>query len=130
MIGPSASTIPQFEHGYFQNASATAAYAARIAKGQLAGHRGFGMTPEDRLRADVIAMLMCNFEIDLHALSENPLAAKLEPIHRRVLADFAGYVAMYEDHLEITKEGRPLTRIIAQRYDQFGDIAAQYSQAS
>ena len=130
LIGIGASSISQFAQGYVQNASATAAYIERIKTGVLPGHRGYELTKEDRLRADAINMLMCDFTIDLKRLDAHPNARDLLPIHKAILEDYAGFVVATGEGLRITKAGRPLTRIIAQRYDGFSDIAAQYSQAS
>ncbi len=130
LIGIGASSISQFAQGYVQNASATAAYIERVEAGLLSGHRGYQMTAQDRLRAAAINMLMCDFEIDLDALAQHANAAELGPIHAAILADFAGYVVQNGAKIAITPAGRPLTRIIAQRYDGFSNIVAQYSQAS
>ena len=130
LIGIGASSISQFAQGYVQNAAATGAYIERIEAGGLAGHRGYAMTTEDRLRAAAINMLMCDFEINLRKLDAHPNARSLGPIHSAILSDFAGYVVATGDGLRITDAGRPLTRLIAQRYDGFSDIVAQYSQAS
>ncbi len=130
LIGIGASSISQFAEGYVQNASATAAYIERIKAGGLAGHRGYAMTDHDRLHAQAINMLMCDFEIDLGTLARHPLADELIPIHDSVLRDFEGYVFKSGSRIMITPQGRPLTRIIAQRYDGFSSIGAQYSQAS
>lgn len=130
LIGIGASSISQFDQGYVQNAAATAAYTDRIEAGGLAGHRGYALSKEDALRARVINMLMCNFEIDLAALRTSGLAPSLAVTHADVLADFAGFVVRDGRKIIITKAGRPLTRIIAQRYDGHRSIAAQYSQAS
>ena len=130
LIGVGASSISQFDGGYVQNAAATPAYTARIAEGQLAGHRGYAMTPEDQLRAKAINMLMCEFEIDLNALAAHPMADLLSPVHEAILQDYDGLVVREGHKLVITPPARPLTRIIAQRYDGFSSINAQYSQAS
>ena len=130
LIGIGASSISQFAQGYVQNASATAAYIERVEAGKLSGHRGYALSAEDRLRATAINMLMCDFAIDLKKLDAHPNARALLPIHQAILEDFAGYVVATGEGLRITDDGRPLTRIIAQRYDGFSDIVAQYSQAS
>ena len=130
LIGLGASSISQFDQGYVQNAAATAAYTQRISTGNLAGHRGYALTDDDKLRAAAINMLMCNFEIDLNALSAFAGAENLGATHDAVAHEFNGHVIMDGDILRITEDGKPLTRIIAQRYDGFSDIAAQYSQAS
>ncbi len=131
LIGIGASSISQFAQGYVQNASATAAYMDRIGAGTLAGHRGYALTAEDRLRGDAINMLMCNFAIDTGTLTTRHTDAdRLNAIHDAISAEFGDMVRRTANGLQITKAGRPLTRIIAQRYDAFSDIAAQYSQAS
>ena len=130
LIGIGASSISQFAQGYVQNASATAAYIERIEAGQLSGHRGYQMTADDRLRADAINMLMCEFEIDLDRLALHPDASSLLPVHDAILNAFGPYVVKTGSRIQITPQGRALTRIIAQKYDGFSDIAAQYSQAS
>jgi oxygen-independent coproporphyrinogen-3 oxidase len=130
LLGIGASSISQFAQGYVQNASATAAYIEGVEAGTLSGHRGYEMTTEDRLRATAINMLMCDFSIDLNVLSTHPDADLLNQVHVDILSDFAGAVVQKGSRLTITPEGKPLTRIIAQRYDGFTGIAAQYSQAS
>ncbi|MEL6841079.1 MAG: oxygen-independent coproporphyrinogen III oxidase [Pseudomonadota bacterium] len=130
LIGIGASSISQFAQGYVQNASATAAYIERIEADMLAGHRGYALTDNDRLRADAINMLMCDFEIDLDALTHHENSETLVETHAAILQEFQGYVIQDWDKIRITEPGRPLARMIAQRYDRFSDIAAQYSQAS
>jgi len=130
LIGIGASAISQYEGGYVQNAAATAAYIARIAAGDLAGHRGYAMGPQDRLRAQAISMLMCDFQIDLTLLDQHPDAALLMPVHRAVLDKFAGMLVQDGTRIRILPKGRPLTRIIANAYDGSGAMAARYSQAS
>jgi oxygen-independent coproporphyrinogen-3 oxidase len=130
LIGIGASSISQYEGGYVQNAAATAAYIARIEAGDLAGHRGYAMGAEDRLRAEAINMLMCDFEIDLGALDRHPDAAVLMPVHRAVLDQFAGMVEHDGNTIRILPQGKPLARIIANAYDGFNAMAARYSQAS
>jgi oxygen-independent coproporphyrinogen-3 oxidase len=130
LIGIGASAISQFAQGYVQNPAATAAYLGRIEAGDLAGHRGYALTDQDRLRAAAIAMLMCDFAIDLGALAALPGADDLAPLHNAVLARFAGLVVLDKGFLRITKAGRPLTRIIAHVYDAFTTAGAVYSQAS
>ena len=130
LIGIGASSISQYAAGYVQNASATAAYIARIAAGDLAGHRGYAMGPEDRLRAQAINMLMCDFEIDLDILAQHPGADLLDSVHQSVLRDFAGVVAREGQKIKIFPAGKVLTRMIAHAYDGSGMTSARYSQAS
>lgn len=69
LIGLGASAISRLPGGYAQNASTSSAYAQAIRKGRLATERGHALSPEDRLRADMIESLLCRFALDLRALS-------------------------------------------------------------
>jgi oxygen-independent coproporphyrinogen III oxidase len=130
LIGIGASAISQFSAGYLQNAAATAAYISRIETGILAAHRGYAMTAQDRLRAQAINMLMCDFTLDLAVLAQHPDADSLDPIHQKILTQFAGMVRQEGEKIVILPQGRALTRIIAHAYDGCGAAQAQYSQAS
>ena len=132
LIGLGASSISRLPGGYVQNAPATAAYAQRIAAGELAGSRGHVLSDDDRLRARAIEMLMCDLTLNIPALSSEfgPAADRLQPIHRHVAARFDEFVSLDDDALSIRHEGKPLTRIIASAYDAYSDIGAVYSQAS
>ncbi len=48
-----------------QNAVGLGDYATRIAAGALATDKGYALTAEDRLRADLIERVMCDFTIDI-----------------------------------------------------------------
>tara|TARA_R110002074_G_scaffold9848_3_gene38357 strand:- start:3439 stop:4794 length:1356 start_codon:yes stop_codon:yes gene_type:complete len=132
LIGLGASSISRFDEGYVQNAAATAAYMQRIEAGKFAGYRGHVLSPDDKLRARAIEMLMCDFAIDDGALIDNfgNCSNVLEPIHAQVLTAFDGFVVRTATGLEILPQGRPLTRIIAQHYDRYVDTPAIYSKAS
>ncbi len=132
LIGLGASSISRFAEGYVQNAAATAAYTQRAEAGMLAGYRGHILTKKDILVARAIEMLMCDFRIDQLALSERfgAPAAMLEPIHTHVLQTFPSVTFRTSDGLAIRPDGRALTRLIAQHYDQYVTEPARYSKAS
>ncbi|MCX7567389.1 oxygen-independent coproporphyrinogen III oxidase [Sulfitobacter sp. F26169L] len=132
LIGVGASSISRFGEGYVQNAAATGAYMQRIEAGTLAGYRGHRLSEEDKLRARAIEMLMCNFAIDEAELhnSFGDLSLLLKPVHQQVLDTYECLVMRGADGIEITPEGRALTRIIAQHYDGYVNIGAIYSKAS
>lgn len=64
LIGIGASSISRFPGGYAQNATGTGDYATAIGAGKLATKRGHIMTPDDRLRAQLIEDIMCRFAIE------------------------------------------------------------------
>jgi len=132
LIGLGASAISQYPEGFVQNAAATPAYTDRIAAGILAGARGHAHTPDDRLRARVIEMIMCNFTVDLRRLSDEfgPLAETLAPAHDRLCAQFAPVIARSADMITLDPEGHTLARLLARIYDAHDGVQAIYSQAS
>lgn len=132
LLGVGASSISRFAEGYVQNAGATAAYIQRIEAGGLAGHRGHAHTPDDKLRARAIEMLMCDFAIDLDELRAEfgDAADALAPLHAEVAQRFAPYAVHDADALRIAPEGRAITRIIASAYDARSPADAVFSRAS
>ena len=69
LIGFGASAIGHTEQGYVQNEVPLGLYAGRIGAGKLATAKGYRLTAEDRLRAEIIERLMCDFEADIPAIS-------------------------------------------------------------
>jgi oxygen-independent coproporphyrinogen-3 oxidase len=131
LIGLGASSISKFPQGFVQNAAATAAYQAAVRDGKLPAHRGFAIGLDDRLRGRAIEMLMCDFRIDLAALTAafGDFAAHLRPLCQHVAQKFEGAVALGADHLTILPEARALTRLIAMEFDAYTGAAARHSQA-
>jgi oxygen-independent coproporphyrinogen-3 oxidase len=68
LIGFGASAIGRTRQGYVQNQVGLGFYAGSIADGQLATARGYRLTAEDCLRAEIIERLMCDFEVDVAAV--------------------------------------------------------------
>ena len=132
LLGLGASAISRFEGGYVQNAAATAAYTARIAAGNLAGYRGHVLTADDRLRARAIEMLLCDFHLDFRALcgAFNVSPTALSSIAQRIATEFDGLVAADSSGLTILPAGKPLARIIAQRFDAYPIAEARFSKVS
>ena len=69
LIGLGASAIGKFHQGYHQNEVPPGLYANRVAAGDLPTAKTYRLTTEDRLRADVIERLMCDFTVDVGAVS-------------------------------------------------------------
>ncbi|WP_238370370.1 oxygen-independent coproporphyrinogen III oxidase [Heliomarina baculiformis] len=132
LIGLGASSISRLPSGYVQNAPATAAYIQRIESGTLAGSRGHVMTEEDLLRARVIEMLMCDFRLNRPALRQvfGDTPNIVDPLIAQVATRFRDYVELSENYLDISRAGRPLTRIIASWFDAHVPDGVKYSQAS
>ncbi len=123
LIGFGASSIGSLPQGYVQNAPAAAAYAKEIEAGRLATVRGVALTPEDRLRRDVIERVMCDLEVDLGAIAAEH-AADPAPL---VVAASEGLGKFIEDGLAswdgrriaVSERGRPFVRSVAALFDAY-----------
>ena len=65
LLGFGASAIGRLPQGYVQNEVGTRAYEQAIASDRLATVKGYALTGDDRLRAEIIERIMCDFGIDL-----------------------------------------------------------------
>ncbi len=68
LIGIGASAIGKFGGGYHQNEVPPGLYASRVSSGELPTAKIYNLTAEDKVRADVIERLMCNFSVDVAAV--------------------------------------------------------------
>jgi oxygen-independent coproporphyrinogen-3 oxidase len=133
LIGLGASAIGQLGQGYVQNEVGISAYAARIASGELATARGHELMPDDRLRAEIIERLMCDFRVDLekigrkHATTADRLlqtTPQLNELANEQLVRIEGSVITVTDNAHI------LVRTVASAFDAY--LAAsnhRYSRA-
>jgi oxygen-independent coproporphyrinogen-3 oxidase len=109
-------------------------YAKRIAEGSLATAKGYRLTPEDRLRAHVIERLMCDFAVDVSAISvfhgfapDHLLAAN---DRLRSMAD-DGVVTLSNGTVIMKGEHRFLVRGVASTFDAYlGDMQRTFSKAA
>ena len=131
LVGVGASAISQFEGGYSQNAPGTSVYARMIGNGTFATQRGHAFQGEDRLRARLIEALMCDFAANLPELRDEfgGWPSRLGKDIESTLREFQGFVRMDDGVLHILPEGRPLTRMIARRFDAYGQAKAGHSLA-
>ena len=131
LIGMGASSISRFPQGYTQNAPATSAHTAKIRDGRFSTTKGHVFTADDKLRARLIEMLMCDFAIDVaeilrdHAISREELSAMFD----RVQSEFHGLLEITDDALVIPLEARALTRIVARAFDAYDLSKAGHSSA-
>ncbi len=133
LVGIGASAISRLPQGYVQNAVDLGGWGRKIGSGQLPTARGRGLSPEDRLRAEIIEGLMCQFETDLegacrrHGLPRESLddAEKaLAPLVRDGLARSTG------GKLRIPEAARPFARVVAAAFDGYLAPAADRHSAA
>ena len=128
LLGFGASAIGHLPQGYVQNAVQIGAYAQGIADGRLATAKGYGLTDDDRLRADIIERIMCEFGADLgdicarHGADSEAMlrsASRLKPL----ISD--GVVKLDGDRLAVASDSRFLVRSVAAAFDAHLDPGKQ-----
>ncbi|MBB4039350.1 oxygen-independent coproporphyrinogen-3 oxidase [Microvirga flocculans] len=122
LIGFGASAIGRLTQGYVQNEVVTGRYAERILRGELATAKGYAMTDDDRLRADLIERVMCDFRVDVGQICRQHSTAPeriLQAIPKlRVLQD-DGIIRLEGHVLSVSDEGRFLVRSVASAFDAY-----------
>ncbi|MEK9283916.1 MULTISPECIES: oxygen-independent coproporphyrinogen III oxidase [unclassified Bradyrhizobium] len=128
LLGFGASAIGHLPQGYVQNEVQIGAYSQSIAAGRFATARGYGLTDDDRLRADIIERIMCEFGVDLGAICARHGAApeamlKSAPRLKSLVSD--GVVSLDGDRLAVARDARFLVRSVAAAFDAHLDAAKQ-----
>lgn len=133
LIGLGASAIGKLPQGYVQNEVVIGRYAERIADGVLPTGRGYHLTPEDRLRAELIERVMCDLAVDIDAICARhgvdpvvlaPSLRKLDRLAQDGLVSFDG------SRVLLPEGARLLVRKVASAFDAHLDQPQrQYSRA-
>lgn len=122
LIGFGASAIGRLEQGYVQNEVAPRAYCRLIADGNLPTRKGYALSADDRLRADIIERIMCDFRVDLQQVCERH-GARPETVLRSadrldmLIAD--GIVRREGYVLSVADDTRHLVRSVAAAFDAY-----------
>jgi oxygen-independent coproporphyrinogen-3 oxidase len=124
LLGLGASAIGRLPQGYVQNAAAEVAWRAAVKAGGLPVARGVALTPDDRLRGEIIERLMCDLSVDLAevcARHGRTFSAVSESVTR--LAPFVadGLVRLDRERLQVVGHGRLVVRSIAAVFDAYFD---------
>ncbi|WP_417416908.1 oxygen-independent coproporphyrinogen III oxidase [Hoeflea sp.] len=133
LIGMGASSIGQLSQGYIQNQPSTGEYQRQANLGQLPVVRGFELSTEDRIRARIIELLMCDFAFSF-ATIRHEFGGEAENIldEAEYLAgcDTDGMIGFSGGLFQITPKGQPFVRSIASAFDgYFGTGTARHSLA-
>jgi oxygen-independent coproporphyrinogen-3 oxidase len=128
LLGFGASAIGNLPQGYVQNEVQIGAYSDAIAAGHLATAKGYGLTDDDRLRADIIERIMCEFSADLGDICARhgaELDAMLKSASRLEPLILDGVVRLDGDRLAIANDSRFLVRSVAAAFDAHLDPGKQ-----
>ena len=131
LIGLGASSISKFPQGFAQNAGATSQYAQAIEADTFATSRGHAMTSDDKMRAQIIESIMCHFDVRTAEILDNYdiSRAQLYALFGQVNQHFEFMLDVTDQGLFIPEQARPLTRMIAQKFDAYDPNAAKHSSA-
>ncbi len=122
LIGLGASSIGKLPQGYIQNITATAEYMRVVGEEGLAVAKGYPLTDEDRMRAQLIERLMCDYSVDSQSLIDSygeiaaPLMQELQEVADEDQYDFVSFTG---GQFEVSDIGRPFVRSIAANFDTF-----------
>ena len=120
LLGFGASAIGRLPQGYVQNEVGTRAYSQAIASGRLATVKGYALTDDDRLRAEIIERIMCDFGADLGQICARHGSApeamlRSSPRLQDLISD--GIVELDGASLAVTDDSRFLVRSVAAAFD-------------
>ncbi len=128
LIGFGASSIGRTPDGYIQNEVQPGLYAQRIASGQLATVKGYRLTAEDWLRADIIERLMCDFRADVTAIAVRhgfDAAVLFEGNGRLAALQEDGAVDIQGGVVTVRQDHRFIIRAVAAAFDAYIETAAR-----
>jgi oxygen-independent coproporphyrinogen-3 oxidase len=122
LIGVGVSAIGQLPQGYAQNTANEVAWRKAVAEGVLPTARGVAVTQDDRFRAEIIERLMCDFAVDVEAVSrrhgrELPAGEALEAALAGLEQD--GVIDRKGRLIAVTELGRPFVRQVCAAFDAY-----------
>lgn len=133
LLGFGASAIGRLPQGYVQNAIGLGDYATRIGSGALATVKGYVLTADDCLRADLIERIMCDFAVDIasvarrHNIDATGLL-RMFPRLGALLAD--GLVEQRGNEIRVATDAQHLVRTVASAFDAYLEVPGRtYSRA-
>lgn len=121
-VGLGASAISQLPQGFTQNAATLKQYAEALDQGTYATARGRALSDDDRLAADVIERLMCDFAVDLDAVARRqgvPATVFDDDLERLRPYVEQGVVEIDGGVVRIPAAGRIATRLICAAFDHY-----------
>jgi oxygen-independent coproporphyrinogen-3 oxidase len=122
MIGIGVSSIGKLEGMYVQNAPDMPVYKQAILAGHLPAQKFCPIAEEDRLRADIIERLMCDFSVDVatkceaHGFSRSHLEHELSQLETY---QTLGFLEIKGSRITLTPHARLMARNICSVFDSY-----------
>jgi oxygen-independent coproporphyrinogen III oxidase len=133
LIAFGASAIGRLPQGYVQNAVGLGDYAARISSGELATVKGYHLTDDDRLRADLIERMMCDFAVDIASIARRhhlDPATVFRAFPRLANLQADGLLERDGHQVRVAADARHLVRTAASAFDAYLEVPGRtYSRA-
>jgi oxygen-independent coproporphyrinogen-3 oxidase len=133
LIGFGASAIGRLPQGYVQNEVVIGRYAEHVADKTLPTARGYRLTAEDRLRAELIERVMCDLSVDIDAVCARHRADPRildASLHRLEQLSQEGVVRFEGGRVFLPDEARLMVRKVASAFDaHLDEPQRQYSRA-
>ena len=132
LIGMGESSISSFREGYVQNQKNRRDWRTAIAGRRIPTARGYALSVEDRVRADIIELLLCYREVDIATVCsvyDHSVDAlrycldHLEPLRTDGLCDINGTL------VTIPEDRKYFARQVAAKFDAFAADARQHAIA-
>ena len=117
ILGLGASSIGRTCEGYVQNHPHVRDWASSVNSGQLPVHKGVALDEDDRLRAEIIERILCDFEA-----SPGEIAAKHHlPVPEYDLSHLLaeGIVTCEAGTIIVNPDFKPLSRLVAAAFDAY-----------
>jgi len=115
-----ASAISEFPEGFVQASRDMLAWTEHVVAGRNPASRGLVLTSEDRMRAEVIAHLMCDLEVDYAAIAAAhgyPASIFAEIPSRLAACQEAGIAELGDGRVRVPAECRLFLRSVAAAFD-------------
>ncbi|MDK9696433.1 MAG: oxygen-independent coproporphyrinogen III oxidase [Siculibacillus sp.] len=133
LIGLGCSSIGKMADGFAQNDPDIGRWRRAVDAGRLPIAKGRALDADDRLRADIIERVMCDYAVDVDAACARhgvSRAAVADAFERLIEPARDGLVEVDDARITVTEAGRPLVRIVAAAFDVYlARAAARHSVA-
>ncbi len=134
LIAMGVSGISEIGNLYVQNEKNIQQWQARIESDQIPIDKGYLLSQDDQMRKDLIMRLLCDLHLEIPSFEQRwgvnfaqTFADALERWH--FFAD-QGLVTLSAEHLQITEQGRLVSRALVQPFDRYmaQETAVKYSR--
>lgn len=127
MVGIGVSSIGKTRDAYFQNYGDMPAYREAIESGKLPLAKSCDLTDQDKIRAEIIECIMCDFEINL----SNYEGDYTDEINSLNVYQDQGFLDINGATINIHKQARPIARLVCAVFDRYlpPEIQKRHSRA-